>query len=67
MDLRLKYGPDYYKKIRGRVASHPGGSFRDPEAARAAQLKSVEARQKNKEGVKRKQDGKQTKESGRPS
>lgn len=48
-DLRLKYGPDYYKKIRKKVKSHPGGSFNSPELAKKAQALSVAARLKNNE------------------
>lgn len=48
-DLRLKYGADYYKNIRAKVRSHPGGSFNDPKFAKQASLKGVEVRKKNNE------------------
>lgn len=54
VDLRLKYGPDYYKDIRAKVESHPGGSFRDPSFAKQASAKGVAVRQQK---AKNKRDG----------
>lgn len=55
VDLRIKFGPNYYKEIRAKVESHPGGSFRDPSFAKQASAKGVAVRQQK---AKNKRNGK---------
>lgn len=60
VDLRKKYGDMYYKDMRGRVKSHPGGSFNNPEFAKEASQKGVDAR---KQKAKNKHNGEEIKAS----
>lgn len=50
-NLVKQYGEDYakaeMKRLRSLVKDHPGGSFKNPEKAKLAQLKSAEARRRN--------------------
>lgn len=45
-----KYGKDYYSRISRKRKTFSGGqTFRDPEVARAAQLKAAATRKRNNE------------------